>query len=121
MVRVAALLLALLGVCRPALAGSRTASMRIGAQVVASVNLSASATPRGIGVETRSFGAKPGAVLVQQRSGSPLRLRSGTRLPGEAEPPLKLAGENLQLTLRRAPGPAEVVVTLFTDGVPPRI
>jgi len=120
MVRVALLLLALLGICRPAMAGARTASMRIGAQVVASVSFSASATPRGIGIEMRSFGAKPGSVLVRQRSGAPLRLRRGAHLPHEGEPPLEVEGEHLQLALRRATSPAEVVVTVFTDGAPPR-
>ena len=94
--------------------------MRIGVQVVASVNFSASATPHGIGVELRSFGASP-AVLVQQRSGPPVRLRGGAHLPGEAEAALRMAGPHLQLGLRRTTGPAEVVVTLFTDGIPPRI
>jgi len=98
------------------MAGSKTASLRIGAQVVASVNLSAKTTPAGkLGVEQRSFGGKPGAVLVQQRSGAPLQLRGGARLPTEADAPLELATADLQLAFRRPAGPAEVVVTIFSD------
>ncbi len=116
-----ALLVFLLGVPGAAMAGSKTASLRIGAQVVASVNLSATATTAGnLGVELRSFGGKPSAVLVQQRSGAPLQLRGGTRLPSEADAPLELASGELQLALRRPTGPAEVVVTIFSDGTPPR-
>ena len=111
----------LAGVPGAAMAGSKSASFRIGAQVVASVNLSATATTAGnLGVELRSFGGKPSAVLVQQRSGAPLQLRGGTRLPSEADAPLQLASGNLQLALRRLTGPAEVVVTIFSDGTPPR-
>ena len=120
LLRSAALLATLLGVHGVAMAGSRTASMRVGAQVVASVSLSASATAGSLGVETRSFGGRPSAVLVQQRSGSPLRLRSGARLPSEADAPLEIAGGNLQLALHHTTGPAEVVVTIFSDGTPPR-
>src|SRR5438128_8861116 len=89
----AAVLLFLLGVPGAAMAGSKTASLRIGAQVVASVNLSAKTTPAGnLGVELRSFGGKPGVMLVQQRSGAPLQLRGGgARLPTEANAPLELA------------------------------
>ena len=115
-----ALLVFLLGVPGAAMAGSKTASLRIGAQVVASVNLSATATAGNLGVELRSFGGKPSAVLVQQRSGAPLQLRGGTRLPSEADAPLELASGELQLALRRPTGPAEVVVTIFSDGTPPR-
>ena len=117
----AAVLLFLVGVPGAAMAGSKTASLRIGAQVVASVNLSAKTTPAGkLGVEQRSFGGKPGAVLVQQRSGAPLQLRGGARLPTEADAPLELATADLQLAFRRPAGPAEVVVTIFSDGTPPR-
>ena len=119
--RTAALLVFLVGVPGAAMAGSKAASMRIGAQVVASVNLSATATAAGnLGVELRSFGGKPSAVLVQQRSGAPLQLRGGTRLPSEADAPLELASGDLRLALRRPTGPAEVVVTIFSDGTPPR-
>jgi len=119
MVRSAALLVVLLGVEGPAVAGPATGSMRIGAQVVASVTLSTSATARALGVQTRSFGCNPSAVFVQQRSGLPVRLRGGAHLPSETEAPLVMAERNLRLALRPA-GPAEVVVTLFTDGTPPR-
>ena len=119
-VRSAALVVFLVGVPGAAMAGSKTASLRIGAQVVASVNLSATATAGNLGVELRTFGGKPSAVLVQQRSGAPLQLRGGTRLPSEADAPLELASGELQLALRRPTGPAEVVVTIFSDGTPPR-
>jgi len=95
--------------------------MRVGAQVLASVRLLATATPAGnLGVEMRSFGAKADAVLIQQRRGQPLQLRSGARLPSEAEAPLQIAGGNVQLALGRSSGPAEVVVTVHADGMPPR-
>ena len=119
MVRGAALLVAWLGIAEAAIAGPKTASMRIGAQVVASVRLSATATVSSLGVETRSFGCSLSAVFVQQRSGPPLRLRGGGRLPGEADAPLVMVDGSLQLAPRRAAGSAEVVVTVFTDGTPP--
>jgi len=120
-VRSAALLVFLVGVPSAAMAGSKSASMRVGAQVVASVRLLANATPGGnLGVEMRSFGGKPSAVLVQQRGGQPLQLRGGARLPSEAEAPLQIAGGNVQLALGRSSGPAEVVVTIYADGMPPR-
>ncbi len=85
--RSAALVVFLVGVPGAAMAGSKTASLRIGAQVVASVNLSATATTAGnLGVELRSFGGKPSAVLVQQRSGAPLQLRGGMVRPAGIEP-----------------------------------
>jgi len=119
--RSAALLVFLTSVPGAAMAGSKSASMRVGAQVVASVRLVATATSAGnLGVEMRSFGAKAGAVLIQQRSGQPLQVRGGARLPSEAEAPLEIAGGNLQLALRRSSGPVEVVVTVFSDGMPPR-
>ncbi len=34
--------------------------------------------------------------------------------------PLEISGNELQLALRRLAGPAEVVVTIFSDGTPPR-
>src|SRR6266849_4499491 len=112
-VRSAALLVFLVGVPSAAMAGSKSASMRVGAQVVASVRLLANATPGGnLGVEMRSFGGKPSAVLVQQRGGQPLQLRGGAPLP--------IAGGNLQIALERSAGQAEVVVTIFSDGTPPR-
>ncbi len=120
-VRSAALLVFLMGVPTAAMAGSKSASMRVGAQVVASVRLLANATPAGnLAVETRSFGTKASALLIQQRSGQPLQLRGGARLPSEAEAPLQIASGNLQLALGRSSGPAEVVVTIFSDGMPPR-
>jgi len=63
--------------------------MRIGAQVVASVRLQANATADGkLAVEVRAFGGEAGPVLVHQRSGQPVRLRSGARLPSETDVPL---------------------------------
>jgi len=116
-----ALVAALVSFHGTAMAGSKTASMRIGAQVVASVSLSANASAAGtLGIETRSFGGKPSAVLVQQRSGAPLQLRAGAHLPSEADMPLETSGSDLRLALRRPAGPAEVVVTIFSDGTPPR-
>ncbi|MFL5310407.1 MAG: hypothetical protein ACJ79H_08150 [Myxococcales bacterium] len=94
--------------------------MRIGAQVVASVRLEASATLDGrLAVEVRAFGGQAGPVLVHQRSGLPMHLRSGARLPNGSDAPLFVAG-NAELAFRRSASPAEVVVTLFSDGLPPR-
>src|SRR5437879_8120291 len=121
LVRSAALLAALLALPGAAMAGSRSGSMRIGAQVVASVRLLASATADGrVAVEVRAFGGQAGAVLVHQRSGQPVRLRSGARLPSETDAPLVFSGGNAELDLRRSAAPAEVVVTIFSDGLPPR-
>jgi len=47
-------------------------------------------------------------------------LRSGAHLPSQADMPLEISGNELQLALRRLAGPAEVVVTIFSDGTPPR-
>src|SRR5712692_3478899 len=97
-VRSAALLVFLMAGPGAATAGSRSASMRVGAQVLASVRLLATATPAGnLGVEMRSFGAKADAVLIQQRRGQPLQLRSGARLPSEAEAPLQIAAATCSL------------------------
>ena len=120
LVRSAVLLASLLGVPGAAMAGSKSASMRIGAQVVASVRLQANATADGkLAVEVRAFGGEAGPVLVHQRSGQPVRLRSGARLPSETDVPLLVTG-NGELDLRRSAAPAEVVVTMFSDGLPPR-
>jgi len=95
--------------------------MRVGAQVVASMRLLASATAGGkLAVDVRAFGSQPGAVLVHQRSGQPLQLRNGARLPSETDSPLLFTGGKAELQLRRSSAPAEVVVTVFSDGVPPR-
>lgn len=63
----AALLVAMPGAAH---ATSRTASMRIGAQVVASVRVIASATTAGtVSVELRPFGAPQSAVFTQEQRG----------------------------------------------------
>ena len=117
----AALVASLLALPGAAMAGSKSGSMRVGAQVVASVRLLASATADGkVAVEVRAFGGQAGAVLVHQRSGQPVRLRSGARLPSETDAPLVFTGGNAELDLRRSAAPAEVVVTIFSDGLPPR-
>jgi len=120
-VRSAALLVFFIGVPGAALAGSKSGSMRVGAQVVASVHLLANATPAGnLGVEVRSFGGQAGAVFVHQQSGQPLQLRGGARLPSGSDSPLLLTGGTSELELRPSSAPADVVVTLFSDGTPPR-
>ena len=121
LVRSAVLLASLLALPGAAMAGSKSGSMRVGAQVVASVRLVASATADGkVAVEVRAFGGRAGGVLVHQRSGQPMQLRSGARLPSETDAPLLLTGGNAELDLRRSAAPAEVVVTMFSDGLPPR-
>lgn len=121
LVRSAVLLAALLAMPGAAMAGSRTASMRVGAQVVASMRLLASATADGkVAIDVRAFGSQPGAVFVHQRSGQPVQLRNGTRLPSESGSPLLFTGGKAELEFRRSSAPAEVVVTVFSDGVPPR-
>ena len=113
-VALAALLLA-----APALAGRR-ASFRVGAEVVSSARVAASFSTSGLGVESRSFGGPGAAVLLEQRSGAPVRLRDGSRLPREGQRPMVvLAAESGRLALAPTSGAAEVVVTLFPDGAPP--
>ena len=121
LVRSAALLASLLAMPGAAMAGSKSSSMHVGAQVVASMGLRASAMAGGnLAVEVRAFGSAPGAVLVHQRSGDPVQLRNGRPLPGEADAPLVFTGGVAELKLGHSSAPAEVVVTLFSDGVPPR-
>jgi hypothetical protein len=116
--RLAVTLAALLAAA-PALAGRR-ASFRVGAEVVSSARVAASFSAGGLGVESRSFGAPFAAMLLEQRSGAPVRLRDGSRLPREGQRPLVvLAGASAQLALAPSAGAAEVVVTLFPDGSPP--
>jgi len=116
----AATLAAALFAALPALAGARSASLRIGAQVVSSAQLKSTATAAGLRFESRSSGGSGAAVLVQQRSGAPVRLSDGTFLPREEERPLIVpAAAGLELALAPAAGGAEVVVTLFPDGAPP--
>src|SRR2546428_12613677 len=61
----------------PALAGRR-ASFRVGAEVVSSARLLVTPSGAVLGVETRSFGSRSAAVLLAQRSGSPVRLLDGS-------------------------------------------
>jgi hypothetical protein len=103
----------------PALAGRR-ASFRVGAEVVSSARVAASFSAAGLGVESRSSGGRFAAVMLEQRSGAPVRLRDGSWLPREGQRPLVIpAGASGQLALASSTGPAEVVVTLFPDGAPP--
>jgi len=115
-----AALAAVLVAALPALAGRR-ASFRVGAEVVSSARLLVSAGAAGLSFESRSFGGRGAAVLLEQRSGAPMRLADGTRLPREGQRPLVVpASAGRQLALAPAPGAAEVIVTLFPDGAPPR-
>ena len=89
----------------PALGGGRGASLRVSAQVVSSARLMASASA---------------AVLVQQRSGAPMRLADGTPLPREGQQPLVVpAAAGRQRARAPASGGAVILVTLFPDGAPP--
>jgi hypothetical protein len=116
--RLAVTLAALLAAA-PALAGRR-ASFRIGAEVVSSARVAATFSVAGLGIESRSSGGRFATVLLEQRSGAPVRLRDGSRLPREGQrPPVILAGASGQLALAPSTGAAEVVVTLFPDGAPP--
>ena len=104
----------------PALAGRR-ASFRVGAEVVSSARLSVTPSGAVLGVETRSFGSRSAAVLLAQRSGSPVRLLDGSKLPQEGQRPLVLpAGAEQRLKFAPSSRGAEVVLTLFPDGAPPQ-
>ena len=104
----------------PALGGGRGASLRVSAQVVSSARLMTSASAAGLGFESRSFGGSGAAVLVQQRSGAPMRLADGTPLPREGQQPLVVpAAAGRQLARAPASGGAVILVTLFPDGAPP--
>jgi len=100
--------------------GGRSASLRVHAEVVSSARVLASASAAGVGFESRSFGGRGAALLLQQRSGPPMRLADGTPLPREGQRPLVVpAAAGPQLVLAPADGGAVVVVTLFPDGAPP--
>ena len=104
----------------PALAGRR-ASFRVGAEVVSSARVAARFSAGGLCVESRSRGAPFAALLLEQRSGAPVRLRDGSPLPRQGQRPLVvLAGASGRLALAPSAGAAEVIVTLFPDGAPPR-
>ena len=117
--RLAVTLVSLLAAA-PAVAGRR-ASFRVGAEVVSSARVAATFSAAGPGVESRSSGGRFAAMLLEQRSGAPVRLRDGSRLPRQGQRPLVvLAGASGRLVLAPSAGGAEVVVTLFPDGAPPR-
>ena len=102
----------------PALAGRR-ASFRVGAEVVSSARVLASAS--GVGVESRSARGGAAAIFVEQRSGAPVRLDDGSRLPREGQRPLVFrASAGQKLAFAPTTGGAEVLVTLFPDGAPPQ-
>src|SRR6266849_4543409 len=87
---------------------------------IVSARVVASAGAAGLGFESRSFGGSGAAVLLEQRSGAPMRLSDGTRLPREGQRALVVpAAAGRQLAFAPAAGGAEVVVTLFPDGAPP--
>ena len=112
-------LLALLMLCATPVLAGRSAALRVGVQVVSSARIVASASGARLALETRTRGGTAPAILIEQRSGAPVRLRSGPALPREGERPLLLSGGASELAFAPAAGGAEVVVTLFTDGVPP--
>jgi hypothetical protein len=114
-----ALVAAALLTATASLAGRR-ASFRIGAEVVSSARVTAFSSGAALSVESRSFGGSGAALLLEQRSGAPVRLSDGTRLPREGERPLILpASVGPQLASMTRGMPAEVIVTLFPDGAPP--
>jgi len=105
-----------------AAAAAKSAHFLIGAQVVSSARLVTHATAGGIGMDSRAFGGEVRALMVEQRSGPAVRLASTTGalpVPREGSTPLLVrpAGE----LAFAAAGPAEVVVTLLADGLPPNL
>jgi hypothetical protein len=101
---------------------ARNASFRIGVQVVSSARLVASASGAGLGLASGARGGRGAALLVEQRSGAPVQLRDGSRLPQPGEAPLVVpAGGAGQLAFAPGARQAEVVVTLFPDGAPPAL
>ena len=103
-------------------AAARKAVMQIGANVVSSARVVATTSSRAVAVTSRSFGSRTSAVLIEQRSGAPVRLRDGSLLPREGTSALVLSGGSDQrLAFVPARGSVELVVTLFPDGAPPRV
>jgi len=103
-----------------ALAAAKSAHFHVGAEVVSSARLVARSTPLGIGMDSRVFGGEARVLLVEHRSGASVGVKGNAGLvqvPAEGQPPLlvRSAGE---LSFESA-GPAEVVVTLLADGIPP--
>src|SRR5439155_1467792 len=69
-----------------------------------------------------AYGGRSPAVLLEQRSGTPVRLRDGSIVPREGQAPLVVAaGAEQRLALVPSRGAVELVVTLFPDGAPPRL
>jgi hypothetical protein len=118
----AASILAIALCATPALAGRRSSSFHIGCDVVASARMSATTASGALAVESGSHGSRALAVFVEQRSGTPVRLRDGSVLPREGQGPLVLAGATEhRLAFAPSHGSAELIVTLFPDGAPPRL
>jgi hypothetical protein len=119
-VRVAAVLA--IALCATPASAARRLSLHIGCDVVASARLSVTAAPGAVALSSSSHGSRALAVFVEQRTGAPVRLRDGSLLPREGREPLVLSGP-AERRLRFLPshGPAELVVTLFPDGAPPRL
>ena len=118
--RVAALL-ALTLCAAPAVAGHRT-SFHVGADVVSSARVSVTLSSGAIALASSAYGGRSPAVLLEQRSGTPVRLRDGSIVPREGQAPLVVAaGAEQRLALVPSRGAVELVVTLFPDGAPPRL
>jgi hypothetical protein len=101
---------------------ARSAVMHIGVEVVSSAHLVATTSSRAVAFESRAFGSRAPAVLVEQRSGSPVRLRDGSPVPREGKAAIVLSGgRDQRLAFLPSRGNAELVVTLFPDGAPPRV
>lgn len=105
----------------PANAG-RQASFHVGAEVVSSARLSVTPSSGALALASSAYGSRSAAVLVEQRSGAPVRLRDGSVVPREGQSPLVVeAGAEQRLSLVPSHGAAELLVTLFPDGAPPRL
>jgi len=103
-------------------AASRKAFMHIGATVVSSARLFATSSSGGVALASRSFGSRASAVLVEQRSGAPVRLRDGSLVPREGNAALVLSGgADQRLAVVPSGGTIELLVTLFPDGAPPPV
>jgi hypothetical protein len=119
--RLAALLVIVLGAGQAA-AARQTSFMHIGANVVSSARLVTTTSSGSVAVASRSFGSRALAVLIEQRSGAPLRLRDGSLVPRAGNRALVLSGgADQRLAFVPSRGTAELVVTLFPDGAPPRV
>jgi hypothetical protein len=115
---------ALLGIvlCAGPAAAGRSTFLHVGADVVASARLSVASAPGALAVASGGYGSRALAVFVEQRSGAPVRLRDGSVLPREGHGSLVLSGPvDQRLAFVPATGGAELVVTLFPDGAPPRV